>query len=204
MRFVFLILLFPYFSHGVDLDFRFVDNFCQKAKAPGTNPEFFGECGNLTSSRFINQNYSKINLKGGVFNSSYFYVTKVLGGDLSYASFRRSIVLQTTFEDVIATHLDLRGSHFKGVSFKNSQLSEIFATGSRFINTDFSNCDLRNGNFWGSQLQQVNFENADLRGANLLRTFILFSNFSGARFDQKTQLPFSEKEAISRGMVKSE
>ncbi len=195
-------LIFTVLSPAIDLDFRFVDGYCQKRKVPGTNPEFFGECGNLTKSRFINQNYEKINLKGGVFNSSYFYVTTIKGGDLSHAAFRRSIILQTEFKDVVATHLDLRGSHFKGVRITDSNLKNVFATGTRFIKTDFSNTDLSNGNFWGSQLQSVNFSNADLRGTNLSRTFILFSNFEGAQFDDKTQLPFSEEVALEKGMVK--
>lgn len=200
--FLFVVFLGPVTSQAVDLDFRFKEGYCQKAKAPGTNPEFFGECGNLTKSRFINKSFKDLNLRGGVFNSSYFYVTEIEGGVLSNASFRRSILLQTTIRNVEAEKMDVRGSHFKSVDFSNSELPYFFATGTRFNKVNFSGCNLKKANFWGSLLQEVNFQGADLRGANLSRTFLLFANLNQAKFNDETQLPFSQEEAEKKGMVK--
>jgi uncharacterized protein YjbI with pentapeptide repeats len=189
-------------GYALDLNFRFESGYCQKNKAPGSNPEFLGECGNLTRSRQINQRWTDLNLKGGIFNASYFYRTEVTDSDLSHAAFRRSVILQSSFVDMTANNLDLRGAHLKGVNFRNSELDNLFATGTRFTRVQFSSCNLQNANFWGSQLQEVDFTRADLRGANLSQTMILLSRFTGARFNDQTQLPFTEKEALQRGMVK--
>ncbi len=197
-----VVLILPQASHAIDLGFRFEDGFCQKSNSPGTNPEFFGECGNLTKSRFINQTFKDIKLLGGVFNSSYFYVTRMDGGNLSHASFRRSIVLQTNIQEVEATHLDVRGGHFKSVNFTKSNLQNLFATGTRFTKVNFQDCDLRHASFWGSLLQEVSFKGADLRDANLEQVFIFLSDLEGAKFNAKTKLPFSEEVALKKGMVK--
>lgn len=191
-------------SHGLDLNFRFKDGFCQKGGQPGTNPEFFGECGNITGSRVISKKYVDKNLKGMVFNSNYIYVTNFKGGDLTRASMRRSTILQSRFKDLTAESVDLRGSQIKGTHFENANLQKLAASGSRFNKVQFKNCDLQNAQFWGSQLLEVDFSGSDLRGANLGTSFTLLSKFNGAKFNKKTKLPFSEEEALKRGMVKND
>ena len=189
-------------SYGIDLNFRFKDGYCQKGKAPGTNPQVFGECGNQTGGRVINRTFENQRFVGSVFNSTYFYVTQFKGGDLSHSSFRRAIVLQTIISDLVARNLDIRGAHFKGVDFSKSDLENMLATGTRFIKINFQEANLTNANLWGTELLEINFKGSDLRGANLSRSFVLFSDFKGAKFNNKTQLPFSEEEALKRGMVK--
>lgn len=203
MRYFFLSLLIfsTSLAHGIDLKFRFKDGYCQKSKAPGFNPEFMGECGNLTGSQLINKVFHNKNLKGGVFNSNFIYLSSFNESVLEHSSFRRSVVLQSDFSHIKAQHLDLRGSHFKSTNFDHSDLQNLFATGSRFIKTSFQYCNLQNANFWGSQLQEIDFRQADLRGANLKTTYVLFSQFEGAKFNHQTQLPFSTEEALNKGMV---
>ena len=189
---------------SIDLNFRFKTGYCQKKRAPGLNPEYFGECGNLARARIINKKYHSANLLGASLNSSYIYVSDFTQGNLSHLSIRRAVLMQSQFSDLEAKFLDLRGSHIKGVTFNKVNLTNLLATGARFVKTQFINCNLQNSEFWGGNLQEVDFSGSDLRGANLKNSFILFSNFKGAKFNRQTQLPFSEVEALKRGMIKVE
>ena len=199
---LFLFLFCPTFSTAIDLNFRFEDNYCQKNRAAGFNPNFVGECGNLGGSRVINQTYENKSFKGAILNSTYVYMSRFTSVDLSHTSFQRAILLQSNFRDSNADTLDLRGSHVKGVTWKKVSLRDLLASGARFTRTQFLDCDLRSASFWGANLQETDFSGSDLRGANLKSTFLLFTRFEGAKFDDTTQLPFSEKEALEKGMIK--
>lgn len=166
------------------------------------NPEFYGECGNMSHALLIGRYDQNLNLKGANLNASYFYVSRFEGGDYSSMALRESRIIQASFKDLKAQYLDLRGAHIKSAQFENINMSSLLATGTRFNKTKFKNCNLKNANFWGSNLQESDFEGSDLSGANLKSTFLLFTQFKGARFDNETQLPFSEEEAIEKGMIK--
>jgi uncharacterized protein YjbI with pentapeptide repeats len=196
------LLISPMPLQALDLKFRFKDGYCQKNRQPGTNPEFYGECGNLTKGRLVYKKHENKNFTGMTLNSAYVYTSQFLGGQMNHASVRRSIVLQSKFKDIQVQSLDIRGSHFKGVTFEKANLTNLLANGTRFTKTQFQDCDLTDADFWGSQLMQVDFSGSNLSGANLQTTVILFSKFQGAQFNSKTKLPFSEEEALKRGMVK--
>lgn len=196
-----LFLFHPGPSMAIDLKFRFEQGYCQKSTKVGFNPEFFGECGNLTKSRIIKQEHEEPHLLGAVFNSVYIYVSRFHKGNLNNTSFMRSTIMQTQFEDNKAKNMNLSGSYLKGVSFAESDLQNLLANGTRFMKVSFQNCDLRRADFWGSFLFRSDFSGADLRGANLENTSLLLSHFTKAQFNHKTKLPFSKEEAIKKGMV---
>ncbi len=114
----------------------------------------------------------------------------------------RALLVQSSFEDVRADSIGIKGSRIQSVVWKKASLMYLLAQASRIRKSQFIDCDLRQANFWGASLQETSFEGSDLRGANLQATHLLFTNFKGARFDSRTRLPFSEKEALLRGMVK--
>ncbi len=198
---LFSILCLSFSSHAIDLNFRFENGYCQKGKVPGTNPNFFGECGNLTKTRIINRKERNLNLVGANLNGTYTYVTDYAESDLSHVAMKRAVLLQTNFTDSKAKSIDFRAGQMKGVTFQNVDLEKLLATGARISKTSFVNCNLQGADFWGTLLLQVSFEGSDLRGANFSNTFTLLSNFQGAKFNSKTQLPFSKEKALQRGMV---
>jgi hypothetical protein len=92
---------------------------------------------------------------------------------------------------------NLQGADLQGVDLYRWQLGRA----------DLTNADLRHANLAGAYLFNADLRGADLRGARFstalkgaeLKQTVLV----GARFDAATQLPFSEAEALRRGMVKS-
>jgi uncharacterized protein YjbI with pentapeptide repeats len=198
---VVLLFCFCLPASSLDLGFRF-DGHCHKGNTAGSNPEFLGECGNLTGTRLINKQYQNLNLLGAILNTTYLYMVTISESDLSRTSFQRSTILQSQFDAIKAHGMDLKGANLKKVSFKKSDLKLFFANATRFSNVSFKGAILESADFWGSQLLNVDFSEANLRGANLSNTFVLFTKFEKAQFDKYTQLPFSEEEALKRGMVK--
>lgn len=201
-----ILLAFLFFTSqnlfAVDLKFRYIDGYCQKNKMAGSNPSFVGECGNLVSSRVINQTYQYNTFSGLVLNSAYLYMNRFDQAKFKGASFRRAVILQNHFENLNADFTDFKGAIVKGTTFKKVSLQEAFALGTRFEKTKFEECDLRGTSFWGSNLLQTEFINSDLRGVDFRTTFMLFTQFTGSKFNKHTKLPFTEEEAIKRGMIK--
>ncbi len=110
--------------------------------------------------------------------------------------------MQTDFNNMKTQSMDIRASQIKGVRFLNCKMHRLLATAARFNRVSFESSDLSEADFWGSQLLEVNFKNADLRGANFTASFVLLSDFTGAKFNDSTKLPFSEETALKKGMVK--
>jgi uncharacterized protein YjbI with pentapeptide repeats len=199
---VLLVFLMAHKSYSIDLNFRWTDGFCQKNKNPGYNPNYFGECGNMGGSQMINLKPENESLKGSNYNSIYAYLVNFNQTELSYTSFRRAFLLQVHFKDLKAEYIDLRGAILKAVQFKNISMKELLANGTRFNKTLFINCDLTRGQFAGASFQETKFSGSDLSGANLKNVSLLFTDFTNAKFDKNTQLPFSEEEALKKGMIK--
>lgn len=76
---------------------------------------------------------------------------------------------------------DLWGEELKGQSLAGADLS-----GANLSRADLSNADLRKANLIGAKMMMTN-----LKGAKL----------EGAVYNERTVLPFSQKEAEKRGMV---
>ena len=127
---------------------------------------------------------------------------KIRGGDLSFMNMDQAFLFQSSFEEIKADSIGIKGTRVQSVIWKKASLRNMLAQASRIRKSQFIECDLREADFWGANLQETSFEKSDLRGANFQATNLLFTNFKGARFNSKTKLPFSEKEALSLGMVK--
>ena len=78
--------------------------------------------------------------------------------------------------------------------FSHTNLRGVKAVGFNLANFNFKNADLRGADLRETDLHGANFAGADLRGVVLLS-----AKTEGAYFDQKTQFPYSQKEAIQRG-----
>ena len=163
---------------------------------------FFGECGHMVGQNFSNKKYKNSIVKGSLWSSSYIHSSKFKDGDFRFMSLNGSTILESSFENLKADSMDLRDSIVQSVIWKKASLRNLLAKASRLRKNQFIECDLRQADFWGASLQETSFENSDLRGANLESTHLLFTKFKGARFDNNTKLPFSEEEALQRGMVK--
>ena len=163
---------------------------------------FFGECGHMVRQTFSNKKYKNSILKGSLWSFSYIHSLKFKDGDFRFMGLNGSTILESSFENLKADSMDLRNSLVQSVIWKKTSLRNLLAKASRIRKNQFIECDLRQADFWGASLQETSFENSDLRGANLESTHLLFTNFKGARFDNNTKLPFSEEQALQRGMVK--
>ena len=193
---------FSFPSHGVDFGYRFKDGFCQKNGKAGFNPDHRGECGVITGLIIENRNVKAMKIRGANINSSYLRYSKFYDSNLSFTIARRTEFTGSLFSNVRATKVDLRGSYLQSSHWVDSDLRYWVAMGVRAEKAVFKNCNLQKANFWGSNLQEVDFSGSDLRGADLRSTFLLFTKFTGAKFNQKTLLPFSQEEAVARGMIK--
>ena len=121
---------------------------------------------------------------------------------MDFLNMDKALIVQSSFENIKADFMAGTGVRFQSVLWKKSSLKNFVARASRMRKARFIECDLRKADFFGSNLQEASFKDSNLRGANLQQTHILFTDFKGARFDDKTKLPFSEEEALRRGMVK--
>ncbi len=186
----------------MDRQFRFQEGFCQKNNLPGFNPGFFGECGNFRNKTLPHGKHKNPNLKASIWINSSVDNLKIKGGDISFSNLDRASLTQSSFEEINGDFIGIKRSYLQSVIWKKASLKNLLATASRIRKSQFIECDLRDADFWGANLQETSFEKSDLRGANLQATYLLFTNFKEARFNSKTKLPFSEEEALSRGMVK--
>ena len=109
--------------------------------------------------------------------------------------------------DASLAEADLSGADLNGANLQRANLMNAVLKGTNLRNADLSN----------TTLIGAEFTNADLRGANLsgaqlgergkviflgdLDTRLSPTQFKGARFDEKTLLPFDCKEGKSRGMI---
>ena len=189
---------------SVDLGFRYQQGYCQKNNNPGFNPNHLGECGNLTRARFVRQDLTKKNFSGASFNGIYAYASQWEQANLKATSFRRAILMQVDLKKSNGDLVDAGGAFFKAVNWSESKIREMLALAGRFNKVDFSKSDLTNSSFFGAHLVEVNFSECNLQGVNFEKASLLFVNFKNAKFDDKTKLPFSEEEAIQRGMIKVE
>ena len=186
---------------ALDAQFRFKDGFCQRNGQYGMNPAYWGECGNYASSQVKNSRYYGDNLKGINFTSLYAFNLSFENVTLAYATVQGAFIFQSQFKNLKGPSMDLSSSHLKGVQFIESDLSHLRATGARFNKVSFHKTNLQKSSLWGSLLKEVDFSDSDLRGANLEATYVLLCQFKGAKFDEKTRLPFSKQSALQRGMT---
>ncbi len=74
-------------------------------------------------------------------------------------------------------------------------------SGARLHQTSLKKADLRNAVFNGTFFDRCYLAEADLRGADLRQAVFFRTNLKNALIDKFTLLPFSQTEAIQRGMI---
>jgi len=103
---------------------------------------------------------------------------------------------------------DLRGLYLYGAQLKNVDLRGADLDTTQLGHADLTGADLRGAKMVGAYLYKANLAGADLRGAVFSKKLngaeLTRVNLTGAKFDEKTVLPFAEAEALRRGMVKVE
>lgn len=97
----------------------------------------------------------------------------------------------------------LRDGLIADSNFSGADLTSIVLSGTMLGNTKMENAKLKFANFDGTTLSGVSFSGSDLVAANLSSVVMSGENlWKGARFDDDTRLPFGERLAIQRGMIK--
>jgi uncharacterized protein YjbI with pentapeptide repeats len=92
---------------------------------------------------------------------------------------------------------DLRGAKLDYAMLSSSNLRNADLSGASLVGAE-----LRSAQFNGTRIAKTNFSEADLRGVDLRYTRDWKdANFQGARYDERTRLPFEISEARARGMV---
>lgn len=108
--------------------------------------------------------------------------------DLRRVSLKGALLHSTQLKLAVLDEVDL--SH---ATLFQTQLLRASLVRASLVQAQASNADLK-----GAAL-----DGADLRGADLSHTQLTEASLKGALFDASTRLPFSETEAISRGMIKN-
>ncbi|MBS1997971.1 MAG: pentapeptide repeat-containing protein [Cyanobacteria bacterium SZAS LIN-2] len=89
----------------------------------------------------------------------------------------------------------------KGVTFKNSDLSQSRMCWNDFINCDFTEADLSGCDMRASNFENCNFTGANLTEADLRRSHITNCNFTGAILTEALALPAAHREHRNGGSI---
>ncbi|MCG2725862.1 MAG: pentapeptide repeat-containing protein [Elusimicrobia bacterium] len=111
------------------------------------------------------------------------------------------------FEDdgINLSKADLRGADLREAYLSGAYLSGANMRGANLKGADLSEAYLILANLNEANLIGTNLQGADLRGADLSKTHLLvWAKLNGAKYNDKTILPFDDAEAKRRGMIKVE
>ncbi len=89
------------------------------------------------------------------------------GAELRDATFQRSTLNETIFDEVDAYRAKFISADIIGASFRGARLTEADFTRSDLTGTDFTDADLRNARLINTTLVEVNFTGARLGSADL-------------------------------------
>ncbi|MBI4678186.1 MAG: pentapeptide repeat-containing protein [Elusimicrobia bacterium] len=173
----------------------------------------------------------RADLRGGRLAGADLLLADLSGADLSGADLRGAALTRANMPLAVLAKADLREAKLFAVYLASANLRGADLTGARFREpgdlreeaflayADLSGADLSGTDLNGAYLLRANLAGAnmrearlngahlakaDLRGADLTGAVADFTYFQGAEYDERTRLPFSDKEAGDRGMVKKE
>jgi hypothetical protein len=174
---------------GEDHGFRYnpETDFCEQPSGPehgmkGTNPDFIGECGDVSYTDFFSDsregtpNFVGFNLRGTNLYRSDLFGSLFQNADLTGAHLEDALLRKASFSDT-----QMRDAHFYGADLKNASWRGV-----------------------------IDLTGADLRGADLSQAQILSGTtlkLSGAKFNSKTKFWLEGQGtefAKSQGMIKVE
>lgn len=151
-----------------------------------------GECADLRNTDMTGADLSEINLSGA----------NLRGSNLKGVDLYKAILIKA----------ELGGANLSGANLYNARLEHA-----DMFNTNLSGANLIDANLSWANMYGANLSEANLNGANLRRTVLMNADLRGAdlrvsnsswteleysKYNDATQLPFSEEEAKSEGMIK--
>lgn len=131
--------------------------------------------------------------------------------DFTGGDFAKTHLAGFNWTGATLTMCDFTGAFLAGGVFRSADASYVEFRGANLQKCDFTYTDLCMSDLTGSDLRLAFFVEADLRGARLVEADLRGAcfhdcnlegvNFSGARFDQKSRLPFDQSTALKMGLV---
>ena len=174
MKHSLLILFFFVFSQTLlakDLGYRYQDGKCINAKGEqGYNPQYFGQCGNLSGVVLGNFDLRGVDFSGSLLENVIFS-----GSQLDEVNFTGCNLQGANLSGVSANGVDFTRANLKGVRLKNAKLGNSY-----FQYTNFESVNLEKVIFDYSEFHSVNLKNTTLSEASFNKSTIVASDFSGA------------------------
>jgi hypothetical protein len=121
--------------------------------------------------------------------------------DLEAAEFREAVITRSSFRRAQCPRCNFSGAVVKSSNLSHANLTSASFRGGRLHNSDFRESNLQNADLRSANLSYCDFRKANLKGARLSETVLLGSQWTGALFDSKTELPFSRETAQQKGMI---
>lgn len=134
---------------------------------------------------------NKLDYEGVTLNYSNFANKQLSFINFVSSNFRHSVFDNANLVGANISNTDFYGSQMRNVDFEYAEIHK----------SNFGLADLADANFQSSALRDCDLSWANLRGADFTDCTVVDSNFEGAVYDQRTQLPFSMKRAAELGMV---
>lgn len=122
-------------------------------------------------------------------------------------NFCENELINNCFIETIFHKVNLSCSKLTGVNLMNCKLELVDFHKSYFNVLNLQNCFINHCNFIDINGQSISFTNSVLHNCKFQGSNLSNSNLSSAKelfgceYDQFTQLPFSQEEAIKRGMI---
>jgi uncharacterized protein YjbI with pentapeptide repeats len=154
-------------AFALDLGFRFKDGKCVNDKGEeGLNPDFFGQCSDLSGKTLGKFNFTGIDFSGSNFQNA----------DLRSSILVDTNLVQAKFDGANLSGVNVSDANLKDASLKNAVLTKLIAGSTNFSNCDFKDADmsgadltysiLTGANLTGVKASKVNFTETDLSGVN--------------------------------------
>ena len=146
-----------------------------------------GECADLSGANLYKANLHKVNLMGANLKYANLEEAFMHGADLKYA--------------------DISYANMKGADLDFADLYNVSASGvnlkmAHMYQTKLEGAKMLRANMRYAYMHKADLYATDLRGANLYKANLFEAVMFNSKYNDKTQLPFSEEEAQKRRMQK--
>ena len=143
---------------------------------------------NLSEANLDKSNLSKANLTKATLSGAKLYKADLSMANLNMANLHNAYLVKTNMakanlQEAILRRAYLTRANLNGANLRESDLSEAY-----MHKTDLKDTDLRMADLRGTILKETNLKNA--------------KHLRRAKYNNRTQLPFSKDEAYHRGMIK--
>jgi uncharacterized protein YjbI with pentapeptide repeats len=125
------------------------------------------------------------------------------GRDVRHLNFKETRMVLSEFGGVDAREVDFSRAELSGSDFENADLRLAIFSDAELVKVNLRSANLRGADLSGADLLMASLVDADLTGARLGGSCLDKTDLKGASFDETTELPFHEEEALRRGMRKT-